>query len=109
MTKRRRVLLLLALGTTLGVYLGGPIVAGIFEIGNRAGPKLYPMGLHETLYEIAWECSEHEGTKPRIAAVFDKSKRPWFYGMYSENDDPKWLKREFERLRLRAASTKTSQ
>lgn len=108
MTMRRRTVVLVTLGTTLGVYLSGPIVAGIFEIGNRAGPKIYPMGLHEALYRIGWACSEHNGIKPRLIHVFDESKRPWFYGVYSENDDPEWMKREIERRRLRTTSTQAS-
>jgi hypothetical protein len=61
MTIRRHkavfVLLLIVLAVA---YLSGPIIAGIFDIGNRAGPKIYAQGFHEAVYIIAWESGSEE-------------------------------------------------
>jgi hypothetical protein len=102
--RRRKVLLASSLALVAIAYLSGPIVAGIFGIGNRAGPKIYPQGLHELLYIIAWESSSHHEGKPRLPAVFRPEYRPWFYGQYSRNDDPAWLEAEYKKLRERLAA-----
>jgi hypothetical protein len=105
MTSRRRKILFLALVAVLAIgYLSGPIIAGVFGLGNRAGPKIYPQALHEFLYGVAWESSSHVDGEPRLPAVFRSEFRPWFYGMYSKNDDPAWLKAEYEKLRQRIAA-----
>lgn len=98
---RRKVLLVSSLALVAVAYLSGPIVAGVFSIGNRAGPKIYPQALHEWLYLFAWEASSHDEGKPRLPAVFRSEHRPWFYGQYSKNDDPVWLEAEGGKLRQR--------
>jgi hypothetical protein len=100
-SRRRKSLLASSLALIALAYLSGPIIAGIFGIGNRAGPKIYPQGLHELLYIIAWESSSHDEGKPRLPAAFRAEYRPWFYGQYSKNDDPVWLEAEYRRLRQR--------
>ena len=103
-SRRRKVLLASSLVLIALAYLSGPIVAGIFGAGNRAGPKIYPQGLHELLYVIAWESSSHDEGEPRLPAVFRSEYRPWFYGQYSKNDDPDWLESEYKKLRERLAT-----
>ena len=101
---RKRKLVLASLAVLALAYLAGPVVAAIFEIGNRAGPKLYPESLHETIYMLTWELTPHEENKPRLPAVFRSEYRPWFYGMYSKNDDPAWLEAEYKKLHERLAA-----
>jgi hypothetical protein len=101
MTSRRRHFLLVSLAVLILVYLLGPVIATVFEIGNRAGPKVYPRVMHEAIYMVAWEITPHAENKPRLPAVFRSEHRPWFYGMNSENDDPAWFKPEYERLQER--------
>ena len=60
------------------VYLSGPIIAGVLQIGNRLGPRIYSPGMHEFLYIIAHE-SVH-GIKPRVPIDSVLYNRPWFYG-----------------------------
>jgi hypothetical protein len=103
-SRRRRVLLASSLALIAIAYLCGPIIAGILGVGNRAGPKIYPQGLHEVLYIIAWESASHDEGKPRLPAVFRSEYRPWFYGQYSKNDDPVWLEAEYKKLRERLAA-----
>lgn len=88
MTKKKKKLLLILGGTLLFLYLIGPCIAAVFEIGNRWGPKIYPILYHETVYMMTWEMSVHEAKKPRIGYWYERKYRPWFYGMYSKNDDP---------------------
>ncbi len=103
-TRIRKLLLWSSPCAIVAIYLSGPIVAGVFGIGNRAGPKIYPQGLHEVLYRIAWEFSSHHPQgKPRLIYVFRPENRPWFYGMYSKNDDPLWKQAEIETRRAAAS------
>src|SRR5689334_18373956 len=98
-SRRRKILGALSLALVAIAYLSGPIIAGFYGIGNRAGPKIYPQGLHELLYMIAWESGSHDdGNKPRLPAVFRSEYRAWFYGQYSKNDDPVWVEAEYRRL-----------
>ena len=97
-TKTKKILVSVA-AAAIALYLIMPIVAGIFEIGNRWGPKIYPIWLHETLYMIAWEMSSHEGGKPRIGVWYREEYRPWFYGMYSRNDDPDFISQGIEEFK----------
>ena len=106
--RRRKVLLASSLALIAIAYLSGPIIAGIFGIGYLAGPKIYPQGLHDVLYIIAWESSSHDEGKPRLPAVFRSDYRPWFYGQYSKNDDPVWLEAEYEKLRERLAAERSA-
>ena len=71
----------------LAAYIAAPIFAGVFEIGDRMGPRLYPVGLHENLYSLGWKLSSHQESKPRVAPWFKSELRPWFYGMHSRNND----------------------
>jgi hypothetical protein len=52
-----------------------PFVAGLFAIGDRDGPKIYPSSYHTILYMISYEMVRDE--KPRQSPFFE---RPWFYG-----------------------------
>ncbi len=106
-SQRRKALLALSLALVAIAYLSGPIIAGIFGIGNRAGPKIYPEGLHELLYVIAWQSSSHNEGKPRLPAVFRSEYRPWFYGQYSKNDDRVWLEAEYKKLQQRIAEERS--
>ena len=65
-------------GVLLVVYFSGPIIAGVLQIGDRLGPRIYSPGLHEFLYIIAHE-SLH-GIKPRVPIDSVLYNRPWFYG-----------------------------
>lgn len=63
----------------LMAYLVMPVLAGLRQWGDRRGPVVYPLGLHEFLYVVGWELARHEG-KPRVPAV-GTSSRPLFYGI----------------------------
>lgn len=74
-------------GVVLVAYALGPIVAGVWEIGDRRGPRIYPIRFHEILYLLAWEYSEHAENKPRVA--HNAGPRPWFYGLdVGQVDEP---------------------
>jgi hypothetical protein len=73
-TPRLRLGKLLALAIIL--YLLFPLVAGLFAIGDRDGPRLYPSSYHTSLYMISYEAVRNE--KPRQNLLSD---RPWFYGL----------------------------
>ncbi len=77
---------MLAMGllTLLTLYAAFPFIAGALEIGNRWGPRIYPLTYHEALYMIGWDAAGREG-KPRVAAGLPEESRPWFYGMQSTN------------------------
>ena len=62
-------------GIVVIVYLVFPIVAGLLAIGDRDGPKIYPMEYHSFLYMVSYESVREE--KPRINPDLE---RPWFYG-----------------------------
>lgn len=61
------------------IYVSLPLGAGIFAIGDRRGPRIYPVGGHEILYIVGWELSGREG-KPRVLGR-GSAERPWFYGL----------------------------
>ena len=63
------------LGLIVILYLVFPAIAGVFAIGDREGPKIYPLFYHQHLYMISYESVWQE--KPRQNPDFD---RPWFYG-----------------------------
>ena len=97
----RRFLMILGCLPILGVlYLVSPVVAGMFGIGERWGPRIYPVGLHSGLYSVGWEMvSWHDAIKPRLPIGARPEDRPWFYGMYSRNSDPAVMeerRREFQ-------------
>jgi hypothetical protein len=58
-----------------------PVIAGAFEIGDRLGPRIYPTNLHDALYRIGWETTDHQAMKPRIPFHHGSRARPWFYGL----------------------------
>jgi len=64
-------------GAFLILYLTMPILAAIFEIGDRRGPRIYPVWLHEPIYKIVWVITPHDESKPRVRIG---SNRPMFYG-----------------------------
>lgn len=57
------------------LYLIFPVVAGVFAIGDRDGPKIYPEYYHAQMYMISYEAVRDE--KPRQNFLFE---RPLFYG-----------------------------
>ena len=57
------------------LYLVFPVIAGLFAIGDRDGPKIYPESYHTMLYMISYEAVREE--KPRQNPFLE---RPWFYG-----------------------------
>lgn len=63
----------------MAVYLVLPLLAGVFAIGDRRGPRVYPASFHEPLYVIGWEVAGRDG-KPRVLGR-GASPRPWFYGL----------------------------
>lgn len=72
MTYRKAIKLILLSGI---LYLLFPMVAGLFAIGDRDGPKIYPKGYHATLYMVSYEAVRNE--KPRENFLYE---RPWCYG-----------------------------
>jgi hypothetical protein len=69
------------------LYAAGPVIAAFLEVGDRWGPKIYPRWYHQTLYSLAWKLGTHREQKPRIGFWSKEEYRPWFYGMYSKNQD----------------------
>lgn len=61
------------------LYLAGPIIAGLFGIGDRDGPRIYSSEYHTALYIASYEAVRNE--KPRISLDHDKFERPVFYGL----------------------------
>ena len=72
MTYRKASKLLALIGV---LYLLFPFVAGLFAIGDRDGPRIYPSSYHTVLYMVSYEMVRDE--KPRQSPFFE---RPWFYG-----------------------------
>lgn len=58
------------------LYIVFPFIAGLFAIGDRDGPKIYPRSYHAILYIISYEMVRNE--KPRRNIELE---RPWFYGL----------------------------
>ena len=76
MSRANRVLLLVVVFV---LYIEGPLIAGVFGIGDRDGPKIYPRAYHEALYMISYE--EVCGEKPRSHGELCGGGRPFFYGL----------------------------
>ena len=72
MTYRKASKLIALIGL---LYLLFPSVAGLFAIGDRDGPKIYPSSYHTILYMVSYEIVRDE--KPRQNPFLE---RPWFYG-----------------------------
>ncbi len=70
------------------VYLALPFIAGLLKIGNRWGPKIYPLEFHQFAYGMAWLKTSSGSDKPRIGWWFKPENRPLFYGFYDKNEDP---------------------
>ena len=64
--------------TVLILYLGGPLIAGLFGLGDRDGPRIYPSRYHTVLYKITYSMTHDD--KPRIGWDSNESERPLFYG-----------------------------
>lgn len=86
----------------VGAYLGAPIVAGIFEIGDRLGPRIYRVSLHENLYLLGWELSVHDEQTPVVPIGARSDLRPWFYGGKAGYDDPEYQEKALRELRERS-------
>jgi len=71
---RRRTAKLLAM--VLVLYMVFPFIAGLFAIGDRDGPKIYPRSYHAIVYMTTYEMVRSE--KPRRDIELE---RPWFYGL----------------------------
>ena len=71
---KRRTVKILAVVVVL--YVVFPFIAGLFAIGDRDGPKIYPRAYHANLYIISYEIVRKE--KPRSNIELE---RPWFYGL----------------------------
>jgi len=86
----RRLRLVLIVGVPLAMlYLGMPVVASAWEIGDRRGPRIYPERMHSIIFCLAWELSPHDAKKPRVPYTATDASRPWFYGLPSEADPPR--------------------
>lgn len=62
-------------GAVVILYIIFPFLAGVFAIGDRDGPKIYPEYYHAQMYMISYEAVWDE--KPRQNYLFE---RPLFYG-----------------------------
>jgi|UniRef100_UPI0037850B5D hypothetical protein len=85
--KHRRSTLVACL---LIAYVSAPYLAGIYQIGEREGPVIYPEGYHSFVFQMGHESFHHE--KSRQSLDVWMYKRPFFYGL------PRRLKSEQERL-----------
>jgi hypothetical protein len=79
---RKKISKLLALAVFL--YLLFPIVAGLFAIGDRDGPRIYPSSYHTILYIDSYEMVRNE--KPRQSLLFE---RPWFMDFLESEARPR--------------------
>lgn len=78
MTIRNRIVSVIAL--LIVIYAMLPLLAGAFEIGDKWGPKVYPVGYHSAMYVTGWEMTEHrEEGKPRMHPNATLDMRPGFY------------------------------
>ena len=74
-----RAKLILLVVTVLILYLAGPFIAGLCDIGDREGPRIYAREYHTALYRITYSMTHDD--KPRIAWDAGESERPLFYGL----------------------------
>ena len=63
----------------VGIWLTLPVIAGMFQIGEPAGPKIYPAPLHHSLYNLGATAAGHGKAHQSLTSFF--YERPWFYGM----------------------------
>lgn len=73
-----RAKLILSIVSALILYLAGPLIAGLFGIGDREGPRIYAKEYHSQLYMISYEMVRNE--KPRVSIETSALQRPIFYG-----------------------------
>ena len=87
MCKRRnsKWMVMTGVGVLVIMYLVLPFVMGMYGVGDRRGPKVYPRWYHQELFKLGWEAGNHSEKKPRIPIDGWKTVRPWFYGL--EGDD----------------------
>jgi hypothetical protein len=78
MTRRHKIAMVIAAVLVL-VYLSGPIIAGIYGIGDARGPRMYPRAIHEGFYSLAYEISF--GTDCRVGRDKTMPPRPIFYDL----------------------------
>lgn len=74
-----RTKLILSLVTVSILYLAAPLIAGLFGIGDREGPRIYAREYHTALYRITYSMTHDD--KPRILWDAGESERPLFYGL----------------------------
>ena len=61
------------------LWLALPVIAGLFHVGEPAGPRIYPSGLHVALYGLGYRAAGHGEPHSSMNSWF--YTRPWFYGM----------------------------
>ena len=66
------------------IYLLLPALAGLGDLGEECGPKIYLRSHHNFLYGMAYDLS-HDDTS-RCGCVF--YERPWFYGLPMHKKKP---------------------
>jgi hypothetical protein len=74
-----RTKLILPIAAALILYLAGPLIAGLFGVGERDGPRIYPREYHTALYMTTYEMMRNE--KPRLSIEAGETERPLFYGL----------------------------
>ncbi|MGC4032527.1 MAG: hypothetical protein QM754_12505 [Tepidisphaeraceae bacterium] len=77
--KFNRLIVIAIVAVLFALYLSGPVIASICEVGDRRGPVIYPQWLHEPIYMIVWDCTLHDSVKPRVGRSMPP--RRWFYGL----------------------------
>lgn len=84
MAKKKKNLIPLLSGSTIAIiifiWLAMPVIAGMFKIGEPAGPKIYPREMHKSLYKMGNNAAGND----ELDFSFYKEwiyERPWFYGM----------------------------
>ena len=85
MSRRKRLACAAAL-VLVALYVVGPAIAAFLEVGDRWGPKIYPLWYHQAVYLIAWEWGTHPERKPRVGFWYKEQNRPWLYG--GVHDEP---------------------
>jgi hypothetical protein len=68
---------ILSILAALILYIAGPLIAGLFGIGDREGPRIYSKDFHTVLYKITYSATHDD--KPRIG--LGAGERPIFYGV----------------------------
>ena len=64
------------------LWLALPVIAGLFNIGAPDGPRIYPAGMHSSLFGLGYRAAGRG--EPHSSMTSWLYTRPWFYGM-----DPK--------------------